>query len=182
MADLIVVGFDDPHEADRVLTQLQRMQREYLIDLEDAVVAIRQPDGKVRLKQSYNMVGTGAASVGLSGALWGTLVGLLFLNPLAGMAVGAAVGAGAGALSGSLMDYGIDDNFIRELSDTLKPDTSAIFVLVRKVQAEKVLSELSDVRGRVLRSSLSPDQEKRLQEALMQVSKDQASAGSAAAN
>jgi hypothetical protein len=90
------------------------------------------------------------------------LVGLLFLNPLAGMAVGAAVGAGAGALSGSLMDYGIDDNFIRELSDTLKPDTSAIFVLVRKVQAEKVLSELSDVRGRVLRRAEHPATQARL--------------------
>jgi uncharacterized membrane protein len=166
MAELVAVGFDNPQEADRVLTELARLQREYLIDLEDAVVAIRQPDGKVNLKQSINMIGVGAASGGLSGALWGSLVGLLFLNPLAGMAVGGLVGAGSGALSGSLVDYGIDDTFIRQIAETLQPNTSALFVLVRKAQPEKVLSELSQFRGRVLRSSLSPEQEARLQAAL----------------
>ncbi|MBA1159089.1 DUF1269 domain-containing protein [Microvirga mediterraneensis] len=166
MAELVTIGFDNPHEADRVLTELARLQREYLIDLEDAVVAIRQPDGKVNLKQSINLVGVGAASGGLSGALWGSLVGLLFLNPVAGMALGGLVGAGSGALSGSLVDYGIDDNFIRQVADTLQPNTSALFILVRKAQPEKVLGELSQVRGRVLRSSLSPEQEARLQAAL----------------
>jgi uncharacterized membrane protein len=99
-------------------------------------------------------------------AVWGSLVGLLFLNPLAGMAVGGLIGAGSGALSGSLVDYGIDDNFIRQIADTLQPNTSALFVLVRKVQPEKVLAELSQFRGRVLRSSLAPEQEARLQSAL----------------
>jgi uncharacterized membrane protein len=98
--------------------------------------------------------------------MWGTLVGLLFMNPLIGLATGAALGAGAGALSGSLADYGIDDAFIRSVGETLQPGTSAIFVLVRKVQPEKVLAELSRFRGRVVRSSLSPEQEARLQAAL----------------
>ena len=168
MSELVAVAFDDPHEADHVLTELARMQKEYLIDLEDAVVAIRQPDGKVQLKQSINLVGVGAASGGLSGAFWGTLVGLLFLNPLAGMAVGGLVGAGSGALSGSLVDYGIDDKFIRSLADTLQPNTSALFVLVRKAQPEKVLAELKGVKGRILRTSLSPDQEAKLQAAISQ--------------
>ncbi len=166
MAELIAVGFDNPQEADRVLTELNRLQREYLIDLEDAVVAIRHPDGKVSLKQSVSMVGTGAASGGLSGVVWGTLVGLLFLNPLAGMVVGGAIGAGSGALSGSLIDYGINDEFIRDLAQTLQPDTSALFVLVRKAQPEKVMAELSQFRGRVLRTSLPPDKEAKLQAAL----------------
>jgi uncharacterized membrane protein len=166
MTDLVAVAFEDKQEADRALGELQRLQREFLVDLADAVVAIRGADGKVQLKQSVNLVGAGAASGGLSGALWGTLVGLLFLNPLAGMAVGGAVGAGAGALSGSLMDYGIEDDFIRELAETLQPDSSALFVLVRKVQPEKVLAELKPFRGRVLRTSLSPEDEARLQAAL----------------
>jgi uncharacterized membrane protein len=166
MAELIVVGFDDPNEADRALTELARLQKEYLIDLEDAVVAIRGPDGKLRLKQSVDMVGVGAASGGLWGAMWGSLVGLLFLNPLLGLATGAALGAGAGALSGKLADYGIDDDFIRSIGETLQPNTSALFVLLRKVQPEKVLDELKRFRGRVLRSSLSPEQEARLQAAL----------------
>lgn len=166
MADLIAVAFDGPQEADRALTELNRLQKEYLVDLADAVVVIRQPDGKINLKQSISLVGAGAASGGLSGAIWGTLVGLLFLNPLAGFAIGGLVGAGSGALSGALIDYGIDDNFIRSLAETMKPDSSALFVLVRKVQPEKVLSELSGFRGRVLRTSLSPEQEARLQAAI----------------
>ena len=166
MAELVVIGFDDPQEADRALTELARLQREYLIDLEDAVVAIRGQDGKLRLKQSVDLVGAGAASGGLWGAMWGSLVGLLFLNPLLGMAAGAALGTGAGALSGSLADYGIDDDFIRQIGETLQPNSSALFVLVRKAQPEKVLAEVSRFRGRVIRSSLSPEQEARLQAAL----------------
>lgn len=176
MAELIAIAFEKPDEADRVLTELARLQKEYLIDLEDAVVAVRQPDGKVQLKQSINMIGVGAASGGLSGALWGSVVGLLFLNPLAGFAVGGLIGAGSGALSGSLVDYGIDDNFIRSLAETLQPDTSALFVLVRKAQPEKVLAELSGFRGKVLRSSLSPEQEARLQAAISDKTSAQAAA------
>jgi len=166
MAELVVIGFDDPYEADRALSELGRLQKEYLVDLEDAVVAVRGPDGKLRLKQSVDLVGVGAASGGLWGAMWGSLVGLLFLNPLLGLATGAALGAGAGALSGSLADYGINDGFIRSIGETLQPNTSAIFVLLRKVQPEKVLKELSRFRGRVIRSSLAPEQEARLQAAL----------------
>jgi uncharacterized membrane protein len=176
MAELVAIAFEKPDEADRVLTELARLKKEYLIDLEDAVVAIRQPDGKVRLKQSISLIGVGAASGGLSGAFWGTLVGLLFLNPLAGFAVGGLVGAGSGALSRSLVDYGIDDNFIRSLAETLQPNTSALFVLVRKAQPEKVLAELSGFRGKVLRSSLSPEQEARLQAAISEKTSAQAAA------
>lgn len=119
MSELVVVGFNDTQEADRALNELVRLQKEHLIDLEDAVVAIRSPDGTVRIKQSVNLVGMGAAQGGLSGALWGSLVGLLFLNPLLGLAAGAAVGAGSGALAGNLSDYGIDDGLIRSIGDTL---------------------------------------------------------------
>jgi uncharacterized membrane protein len=166
MSELIVVAFDDPNKADEVLTELRKLQREYLIDLEDAVVAVRRPDGSVQLKQSVNLVGMTAASGGLWGALWGTLVGILFLNPLVGFAVGTLVGAGTGALAGALTDYGIPDDFVRELAQTLKPNSSAIFFLERKMQPEKVLADLARFKGRVLRTSLSPEQEARLQAAL----------------
>lgn len=166
MSELVAVAFDDPNEADRVLNSLTRLQREYLIDLEDAVITTRSPDGKVRLKQSVNLVGAGTASGALWGGLWGGLVGLLFLNPLLGWATGAAFGAGAGALSGRLADFGINDDFMRSLSETLKPDTSALFVLIRKAQPEKVLAELSGFKGRLIRSSLSPEQEQKLAQAL----------------
>ena len=94
MSDLVAIAFDTPQEADAVLTDLKRMQKEYLVDLADAVVVIRQPDGKINMKQSIDTVGVGAASGGLSGALWGMLVGLFFLNPLVGFAIGGLVDAG----------------------------------------------------------------------------------------
>lgn len=166
MSDLICVAFKDKDTADRALTELREMQREYLIDLMDACVAVREQDGKVRLKQAVDMVSMGAASSGISGMLWGSLVGLLFLNPLAGMVVGGAVGAGAGALAGSMTDYGIPDDYIRKIAETIKPDTSALFVLVRKVNPDKVLPELAKYQGTLLRTSLTTDQENRLREAL----------------
>src|SRR5690348_11545255 len=163
MSELVVVGFDNPEEADRVLLKLSKLKREYLIDLEDAVVVVRDEGGKIHLKQSINLVSVGATSGFLSGSLWGTLVGLLFLNPLAGFVVGGAFGAGAGALSGSLADYGINDGFIKSVAETIPPNSSALFILVRKAQPERVLAELSGLKGKILRTSLSPDQEKKLQ-------------------
>ncbi|MWP38474.1 DUF1269 domain-containing protein [Rhodobacter sphaeroides] len=166
MSEFIVLAFNDTTLADETLSKLNRMQKEYLVDLEDAVVAIRDPEGKVHLKQSVNLVGVSAASSGLSGALWGGLIGLLFLNPLAGMAVGGAVGAGSGALAGRLIDYGIDDILIKEIANTVTPGTSALFLLVRKGQPDKVLAELSGINAKIIRSSLTPDQETQIEAAL----------------
>ncbi|MDR6306631.1 putative membrane protein [Nitrobacter vulgaris] len=166
MAEFLVVGFDKEDDADRVLTELNRLQSEYLIDLEDAVIAIRDPEGKVRIKQSVSLTSYGAATGGLRGAMWGTLIGLLFLNPLAGFALGGAVGAGSGALAGNMIDYGINDDLIKSIGETLKPGTSALFLLIRKAQPEKILARLSDFKGHVIRSSLSSEQEEKLKDAL----------------
>jgi uncharacterized membrane protein len=166
MSELVVVGFENVEEADRVLLRLRKLKKEYLLDLEDAVVVVRDDEGKVHLKQSINLTTATATSGFLSGGLWGTLVGLLFLNPFAGFVLGGAIGVGAGALTGSLMDYGINDDFIKSLGGTIPNNSSALFILVRKAQPERVLAELSGVTGKVLRTSLSPDQERKLQEAL----------------
>lgn len=167
MSELVVLGFDDADKADAVLNRLVQLEKEYLIDLEDAVIAVRDDTGKVRLKQSVNLTAAGAASGGLSGALWGSLVGLLFLNPLAGLVVGGALGAGSGALAGSMADYGIDDDLIKKLADTIPARSSALFLLIRKVQPEKVLAEFKGDHARLLRTSLSPEQEARLRQALV---------------
>ena len=169
MSDLIVVGFKGEDTADQVLNKLRALQKEHLIDLEDACVVVRDQNGNVRLKQAVNLVGVGAASGGAWGALWGTLIGLLFLNPLAGLLTGAAFGAGAGALSGAWSDYGIDDEFIRSLGATIEPGSSALFVLVRRATLDKVLPELRPFGGTVLRTSLSHEQEERLKKALQDV-------------
>ena len=104
MSDLIVIGFPDEFKADEVLIALRRLELDYLIDLEDAAIVVRNQDGKVRVKQSQELVASGA----LSGGFWGLLIGLMFLEPLLGI-----FGAAVGALSGALTDIGIDDNFIR---------------------------------------------------------------------
>jgi uncharacterized membrane protein len=162
MSDLVVLGFDGLHTADEVLNKLRSLQKEYLIDLEDACVVEREKGGKVYLKQAVSLTKVGAATGGTTGALWGALVGLLFLNPLAGMALGAIAGAGMGALSGSLTDFGIPDDFIKKLGETIPEGSSALFVLFRKVTEDKVLPEIEPFRPRVLRTSLSTDAEKKL--------------------
>ena len=172
MSDLVAVAFKGEHTADEVLHKLQALQKEYLIDLEDACIVMRDQAGQVHLKQAINLARMGAATGGIQGALWGTLIGLLFLNPLIGMVAGAAVGAGSGALAGSLSDYGINDEFIRSVGSTIEPGSSALFVLVRSVTADRVLPELQPFQGTVLRTSLSNEQEARLQQALQGVKLD----------
>src|SRR5215510_8189937 len=158
MSTLVAIGYDDQFKADEVRLTLLKLQKEYLIDMEDAVVAVKDPKGKVRLQQAVNLTKAGA----LSGGFWGTLIGLIFLNPLLGMAVGAT----AGAVSGALADLGIDDKFMKDLAASMKPDTSVLFVLVRKATPDKVLAEIKGTGGRVLKTSLSHDDEAKLQAAL----------------
>jgi uncharacterized membrane protein len=157
MSDLIVIGFKDEFKADEVLLDLRKLEREYLIDLEDAVVVIRNKEGKVKIKQTQELVTSGA----LEGGFWGLLLGLIFFHPML-----AIVGVAAGAISGALTDIGIDDNFIREIGNTIESGTSAIFVLARKSTPEKVLDELSKFEGKVLQTSLSKEDEAKLQAVL----------------
>lgn len=166
MGQLVVLGFDGLTAADEVLNKVRGLKAQHLVDLEDAVVVVRDSEGKVQIKQAINLTALGATSGGLSGAFWGTLVGLLFLNPLAGMAIGAASGAGAGALSGRLMDYGVNDEFVKSLSETIPNNSSALFVLVRDVTMDKVVAEIQPWNPRVLNTSLSTEQEAQLVEAL----------------
>jgi len=158
MSTLIAVGYDDPFKAEEVRLKLLKLQKEYLIDLEDAVVAVKDANGKVKLHQAVNLTAAGA----IGGGFWGSLIGLIFLNPLLGLAIGAA----AGAASGALNDVGIDDTFMKQLAATLNPGNSVLFVLVRKSTPDKVLEEISGSGGKVLKTSLSHEDEAKLQAAL----------------
>jgi uncharacterized membrane protein len=160
MADLILVGFDDEATAFELRAALVKLQQDYLLEMEDAVVVTKTADGKVVLHQAVNLTAAGAAG----GGIWGTLIGLLFLNPL----LGAAVGAGAGALSGKLTDIGINDGFLKEVGSTLTPGGAAVGVLVRKVTGDKVLDRLGEFRakGRIIQTSLSNEQEEKLKAAM----------------
>ena len=166
VSDLVVLSFDGVGTADDVLTKLRALQKEHLIDLEDACVVIRDEKGKVQVKQAVNLTALGAASGMSTGMLLGALAGLLVLNPLAGMAAGGLAGAGFGALSGSLADYGINDDFIKQLGKELGENSSALFVLVKSATPDKVLPEIEPFKPRVLKTSLSNEREERLKAAL----------------
>lgn len=158
MSDLVVIGFDDEQAAFDVRAKLAKMQKEYLIEMEDVVVVTKDAKGKVKLHQAVNLTAAGA----VGGSFWGMLIGMIFLNPL----LGAAVGAGAGALAGKLKDIGIDDNFMKTLAADLTEGTSALFILVRKVTTDKVLDRLEGVKGKVLKTSLTVDAEDALRKLL----------------
>ncbi len=161
MSDLVVIGFDDEHTAFEMRAALVKLQKEYLIDMEDVVVVTKDEKDKVKLHQAVNLTAAGA----VGGSFWGMLIGMIFLNPL----VGAAVGAGAGALSGKLSDAGIDDKFMKELGKTFTTGSSALFVLVRKATPDKVLEQLKGFKGgKVLKTSLTADKEETLRKVLEQ--------------
>jgi uncharacterized membrane protein len=163
MATLVVIDYESEVKAEEVRLALLKMQKEYLIDLADAVVVVREANGKVRLRQMYNLTAAGAAS----GGLWGALIGLLFLNPLFGFAIGAA----AGAISGALQDIGIDDNFMKRLGETLKPGTAALCVLVRHITTDKVIEEIKKFGGTLIKTNLSHEKEEKLRAALASAQK-----------
>lgn len=178
MADLVVLDFDGTETADIVLGKLRDMRKEHLIDLLDAAVVIRPEEGDIQIKQSVNLTAIGAGSGMSTGALIGTLAGLLVLNPLGGFVVGGMAGAAMGALSGRLSDYGINDGFIKDLGQTIKPGTSALFTLVARATADKVIAEIREHEPRVLKTSLTQEQEDRLRALISdEVAQDKASAG-----
>jgi uncharacterized membrane protein len=163
MATLVVIDYESELKAEEVRLTLLKMQKEYLIDLADAVVVVREQNGKVKLRQLYNLTAAGA----VTGGFWGGLIGLLFLNPLFGIAIGAA----AGAISGALKDVGIDDGFMKSLGETLKPGTAALCVLIRHMTPDKVVEELQKFGGTLIKTNLCHENEAKLREALASVQK-----------
>lgn len=160
MSDLVAIVFGDEATAFEVRTELVKMQKEYLIDMEDAVVVTKDAEGKAKLHQAVNLTAAGA----VGGGFWGMLIGLLFLNPL----IGAAAGAAGGAIAGRLTDIGISDKMMKELAASFTPGSAALFVLIKKVTADKVLERLTPFAGKgtVFKTSLNKDDEAALRQAL----------------
>ena len=156
MSHLVAIAYDDLDTAQQVVANVGRAQKAHEIELEDLVIIERRGDGKIKLHQP-SMAGFGAAS----GALWGGLIGLIFLMPLFGMAIGAASGAAAGALT----DAGVDDKFMKELGEKLTPGSAAVIALIRSMTTDKVLEQIK-IPGHVIQTSLDNEAEARLSEAL----------------
>jgi len=179
MAELIVVGFKkDKYRASEVLNELQAMNEDWIVDLHDAVAVYRKDNGKLRVDQSYQMTtGEGAGW----GWLWGTLIGATLAIPftggasaaaaeavVAGALGGGAIGAGAGALDASWWkdEFGIPDDFVQEVGAMIQPGDSAIYALVRSARPEIVAEEFRGFGGTILRTTLSRDQQTKVEQVL----------------
>ena len=158
MSSLVAIAYPDMETAERVRAELVEATKEHLIELEDAVVVERRDDGKIKLHQATSSGATGAAG----GALWGGLIGLIFLAPLLGMAVGAA----AGGVGGKLTDVGINDDFLEMLGTRLQPGGAALIALGSSGAPDKVIERLRPFGGEIIQTSLDADQEEHLRAAL----------------
>jgi uncharacterized membrane protein len=158
MSTLIAIAYPDAETAEKVRGELVQATKEKLVELQDAVVVEHQADGKIKLHQAVSTTGAGAAG----GAMWGGLIGLLFLAPLFGMAVGAATGA----LAGKATDVGVNDDFLKQLGDKLEPGAAALIALGSSEAPDKVLERLRPYGGDVIQTSLDNEREELLRSTL----------------
>jgi len=158
MSTLVAIAYPDRDTAERVRQELMQATKEHLLRLEDAVVVEHDADGKIKLHQAISTGATGAAG----GALWGGLIGLLFLAPLLGMAAGAA----GGAIAGKMTDAGVNDKFMKELGTELQPGGAALIALGQTDARDKLIERVGPYGGHIIQTSLDGEEEARLREAL----------------
>ena len=157
MSSLLIFAFSDQDGASQIIAEIKSLQTEQLISISDAATVIRTPDGKIKLEQSTSLAGSGT----LGAAFWGMLVGVIFYMPWLGMASSEVAGARAGKLS----DYGIGDNFIKDVGVTIGPGQSALCLMVSSMAEDRVIGTLSPNKATLLRTNLSQEDENRLREA-----------------
>ena len=158
MSDLIAIGYPDETTADDAAAEARRLAQDLIIQPDAIAVIVRDKDGSYHVRTSHHMVGAGATW----GMFWGFLFGLLFFIPVLGM----AMGAGMGAVMGKLTKSSIDKQFQDQVRGMLEPGTSALFLMVEKVTPDKAIDAMSKFGGTVLKTSLSKEGERELQEAL----------------
>jgi len=158
MADLIAIGYDDMATATAAMDEATRLAKDLVIQPDAIAAIIRDEEGKFKTITNQHVVGAGATW----GMFWGFLFGLLFFVPFFGM----AIGAGLGAIFGKLGKSSIDKQFQEQVREQLKPGTSALFMILEQMTTDKALAALSQYGGTVLKTSLSAEDEKEIQDAL----------------
>jgi uncharacterized membrane protein len=155
MAAITVFKFNNPYGAEQMLDKVKDMQKMELIKLQDAAI-VTWPQGRKQPKtqQMMNLAGAGA----LNGAFWGMLFGLIFFVPFFGLVVGAAMGA----LAGKMVDYGISDDFIRDVRQKVTEGTSALFLLTSGAVMDRVKEQLKGMEFELIASNLTKEQENQL--------------------
>ena len=158
MADLIAIGYPDQATAEAAAEEARRLAQDLIIQPDAIAVIVREEDGSYHVHTSHHLVGGGATW----GMFWGFLFGLLFFIPVLGM----AIGAGMGALMGKFTKSSIDKQFQEQVRGMIKPGNSALFLMLEKVTPDKAVEAMSKYGGTVLKTSLSKETEKELQDAL----------------
>jgi uncharacterized membrane protein len=160
MATLVAIGYPDQGTAEQALQTVEQLQGELIIQADQVASISRDPEGKYHVHTQHGGASAGGGAVW--GGFWGLLFGLLFFIPFAGL----ALGAGMGALFGHMGEKGIDKAFQQQVRDYLKPGTSALFMVIEQVTPDKAIAALQEYGGTVIRTSLSDEDTKKLQEAL----------------
>jgi uncharacterized membrane protein len=160
MSTLFVLKVENQNTAEQMVNTMKQLQSQHLIEIDDAAIITREMNGKPKIKQLHDLVGTGA----LGGAFWGLLFGMLFFMPF----VGAAIGAASGAIAGKFADIGIDDNFIKNVGEQLQPGQTALFALTKNAVPDKVLDALKSYKFQIIQTSLPKEKEVELREMLGQ--------------
>jgi len=158
MSDLIAIGYPDEATAEAAAAEARRLARDLIIEPDAIAVIERDAEGKFHVHTQHHLVGAGASW----GMFWGLLFGVLFFVPV----VGIAIGAGLGALMGKITKSGIDQAFQDQVRDMLQPGTSALFLMLEKITPDKAVEAMSKFGGTVLKTSLSKEGEKDLQDSL----------------
>jgi uncharacterized membrane protein len=157
MSELMVLGFDNEAAADAFGLKLAEMQKDMIVQLQDAAEVVRDPDGKPHVKHDAHLVGAGA----MGGAFWGMLFGLLFFVPFLGL----AIGAGMGALFGKLGKTGIDQQVLQQMGDAVPPGKAGWFLLISQLTEDKFLAAVKGTGASLVRSNLTDEQEQQLKHA-----------------
>ncbi len=157
MSEMIVLGFENEAAADEFGVKLAQMQKDMIVQLQDAAEVVRDEDGKPHVKHGHGLVGAGA----LGGAFWGMLFGILFFVPFLGLAIGAAFGA----LGGKLGKTGMDKAVLEQMGNAVPPGKAGWFLLIEKMTEDKFLESIAGTDAKVVRTNLSHEQEAELKEA-----------------
>jgi uncharacterized membrane protein len=160
MATLVAIGYPDQTTAEEARQTVMQLEEELIIQADQVASISRDLEGKYHVHTTHGGAGAGGGAVW--GGFWGLLFGLLFLVPFAGW----AVGAGLGALFGHLGTKGIDKTFQDQVRDYVKPGTSALFLVIEQVTPDKAVAALEQYGGTVIKTSLSEEDTKKLQDAL----------------
>jgi uncharacterized membrane protein len=158
MSNLVAITFDDAEEAGKVRETLRSIEKQGLLSLDDSAIVVKDGAGKVHIK---NEIDRGVTVGAVGGGALGLLIGSVFF-PFAGL-IGGAI---AGAVVGKLADLGVDQKFVDEVGAALKPDSSAIFVLVREANPVAAIAALKPYKGQVYHTSLPSEAEQELRDIL----------------